>query len=154
MRLLTREIDRSGGVWTDAVWEWGEDCFDRWVARRALDGADAVYGYEHACLQTFREARRRNMVCFYEVPAPEAGYAQRIRNREIAAYPELDSNYERRLRSHAGQAAGTPAAGMGIGRPHHRVVGVHEIDVPRERVRCFPGQGDPAGRPAGLRRSR
>ncbi len=103
LRLLTREIDWTGGVLSDEVWEWAEYGFDRWVARHALDGADAVYGYEHACLQTFRRARGSGMTCFYEVPAPEAGYAQRIRDAEIAVHPELDSAYEQRLRRTRGK---------------------------------------------------
>ncbi len=98
LRLLARKVDWTRGALTDGVWEWAEYGFDRWVSRHALDGAQAVYSYEHAALQTFRQARDRGIACFYEVPAPEAGFAQRVRDREIAAHPELDSAYERRLR--------------------------------------------------------
>ena len=103
LRLLTRELDWKSGVLTDAVWKWSEYGFDHWVAAHALDGAEAVYGYEHASLETFRRARAQGMACFYEVPAAEARYAQQIRDRETAAHPELDSPYERRLRRTRGR---------------------------------------------------
>ena len=141
LRLLTRQIDLTHGVWTDAVWKWSEYGFDGWVARHALDGATAVYGYEHACLQTFRQARCHGMACFYEVPAPEAGYAQRIRDAEIAAHPELDSPYERRLRRMIGERrerrrqewelAGTIIASSEFTKSTYRASG---YDVSRVRV--------------------
>ena len=97
LRLLVRRFDRTG-VSTDRVWEWAEHGFDAWVARRGLDGAQAVYAYEHAALETFRAGKERGMACLYDVPAAEHEYTQRIRDEEIAAYPELDSPYERRTR--------------------------------------------------------
>ena len=63
MRLLARDIDWTGGVLTDTVWEWSERNFDRQVATRGLEGATAVYGFEHACRQTFEAARSRGMAC-------------------------------------------------------------------------------------------
>lgn len=97
LRLLVRRFDRTG-VSTDRVWEWAEHSFDAWVARHALDGARAVYAYEHAALETFRVAKERGMSCFYDVPAPEHEFAQRVRDQEIAEHPELDSAYQRQTR--------------------------------------------------------
>ncbi len=97
LRLLTRQLDRRG-VATDRVWEWAERGFDAWVARRGLDGAHAVYAYEHAALSTFEAAKARGMRCLYDVPAPEHEFAQRVRDEEIAAHPELDCAYERHIR--------------------------------------------------------
>ncbi len=102
LRLLVRQFDR-GGVQTDRVWEWAELGFDAWVARNCLAGAQAVYAYEHAALDTFQAAAERGMVCIYDVPAPEHGFAQRVRDQEIAAHPELDSAYERRTRRRCAQ---------------------------------------------------
>jgi glycosyltransferase involved in cell wall biosynthesis len=98
LRLLVRQCDR-GGVATDMVWEWAEHGFDAWAAQR-LDGAQSVYAYEHAALATFQAARERGMRCIYDVPGTEPEFAQRVRNEEIAAHPELDSAYERRTREH------------------------------------------------------
>ncbi len=97
LRLLVRRFDRTG-VSTDRVWEWSEHGFDAWVARHALAGAQAVYAYEHAALSTFRVAKARGMTCLYDVPAAEHEYTQHVRDEEIAAYPELDSPYERHTR--------------------------------------------------------
>lgn len=99
LRLLAREMDWMRGGLTDAVWEWSEHGFDRWVAAHALEDATGVYGFEHACRQTFATARQRGLTCIYEVPAPEAGFVQRVRDEEIAAHPALDSLYERRVRA-------------------------------------------------------
>ncbi len=95
LRLLVQRFDRSG-VWTDMVWEWAEHGFDEWVARHQLDGAQAVYAYEHAALSTFDEAKQRRICCIYDVPAPEHEFAQRVRDEEIAKHPEMDSAYQRR----------------------------------------------------------
>ena len=97
LRLSTRQLDRSGVV-TDSVWEWAERGFDAWVARRGLDGAQAVYAYEHAALRTFQAAGERGVRCIYDVPAPEHEFAHRVREEQIAAHPELDSAYERHIR--------------------------------------------------------
>ena len=99
LRLLVRQLDR-GGVWTDRLWEWAEQGFDAWVARHGLEDAPAVYAYEHAALLTFEAARVRGMRCIYDVPAPEHEFAQRVRDEEIAAHPELDSPYQRHVRRH------------------------------------------------------
>ena len=99
MRLLARGMDRTGGVLTDAVWEWSERGFDRRVATRGLEDATAVYGFEHACRQTFEAARRRGMARIYDVPAPEGAFSQQVREQEIAECPALDSAYQRRLRA-------------------------------------------------------
>ena len=97
VRLLVDRIDPSG-VWTDRVWEWAEHGFDAWVARQDFEGAGGVYAYEHAALHTFQSAKAGGLACIYDVPAPEHEFAQRVRNEEIAAHPELDSAYERHIR--------------------------------------------------------
>lgn len=102
LRLLTSRIDRNG-VLSDIVWEWAEYGFDAWVARHWLDGANAVYAYEHAALGTFQAAKQRGMACIYDVPAPEHEFAQRVRDEEIARHPELDSAYQRHTHRHSGR---------------------------------------------------
>ena len=97
LRLLAHRFDHSG-VLTDRAWEWAERGFDDWVARGGLEGAQSVYAYEHAALHTFAAAKERGVRCVYDVPAPEHEFVHRVREEEIAAHPELDSAYERRIR--------------------------------------------------------
>ena len=97
LRLLAQRVDRSG-VLADVVWEWAELGFDQWVADHGLDGAGAVYAYEHAALSTFLAAKERGIACVYDVPAPEHEFAQRVRDDEIRAHPQLDNAYQRRTR--------------------------------------------------------
>ena len=96
VRSISSRLDRSG-VTTDVIWEWAELGFDRWVSRTLPPDAKAVYGYEHACLETFRIARRRGMRCIYEVPAPEPACVQALLDGEAKRYPELRGRYQRRL---------------------------------------------------------
>ena len=157
LRLLVRRFDR-GGLVTDNIWEWAEHGFDAWVARRGLHGAQAVYAYEHAARRTFQAAKDRGMGCIYDVPAPEHEFAQRVRDEEIAAHPELDSAYERHTRHRAArrtarrrdewQAADLIFTNSEFSKSTYAAAG---LDVSRVRViapgappvRAATGEGDP-----------
>jgi glycosyltransferase involved in cell wall biosynthesis len=97
LRQMAARLEKSG-VLQDQVWEWAELGFDRWVARHALQGATAVYGYEHACRFILEEGRRRGLFCVYDVPAPEHEFTHRILRREIDRFPELLNRYQKRIR--------------------------------------------------------
>lgn len=94
LRLVAGRIDRSGRL-TDHVWEWAEKAFDRRVADSLTPETRGVYGYEHACLETFRRAGKLGIPRVYDVPAPETGYARRLLEEEIRHFPELDTAYWR-----------------------------------------------------------
>jgi glycosyltransferase involved in cell wall biosynthesis len=96
-RQAASRLDRSRVV-TDRVWEWAETGFDRWVARHALRGATAVYGYEHACRSSLEEGKRRGLLCIYDVPAPEHEFTHRLLEREAERYPELCDSYRQHVR--------------------------------------------------------
>jgi Glycosyl transferases group 1 len=64
--------------------------FDRGVARRGLDNANGVYGYEYSALASFQEAERRGMARIYEVPSPEHDFVENMIQRELQQVPELD----------------------------------------------------------------
>jgi hypothetical protein len=74
----------------DTVWEHGILNFDRRVARRGLDNASGIYGYEYSALASFQEAKKRGLVRIYEVPSPAHDFVQNLIQREIDQYPELD----------------------------------------------------------------
>jgi glycosyltransferase involved in cell wall biosynthesis len=74
----------------DAVWERETLRFDRCVARRGLQDADGIYGYEFSALASFREAQRRGLARVYEVSSPAHGFVQSLIQREIEQFPELD----------------------------------------------------------------
>lgn len=80
---------------TDLMFHWSNTGFDRWVARQALVGSDAVYGYEYACLATFQAAREREMACIYDVPSPEHDYVGNLLREELKSYPEIQTLYQR-----------------------------------------------------------
>lgn len=96
VRLLVSRFDKSG-VTSDNIWEWSECKFDRWVSQNALHDASAVYGYEHACRETFRNAKLRGLKCIYEIPAPEAGLSRRIIQNELEKFPKLIDPLQRHL---------------------------------------------------------
>jgi glycosyltransferase involved in cell wall biosynthesis len=89
LRLFADKIDRSHRL-GDLVWEKTELSFDRSVARHCLaPDVEAVFGYEHACLETFRQAKRSGRKTAYVLPAPEAGSVNRMMEDEAAKFPVL-----------------------------------------------------------------
>jgi len=62
---------------------------DRHIARRHLTGIRAVYGYEDAVAETFTEARKRGILCFYEIPTFYFRRNFAIRKEESILFPEF-----------------------------------------------------------------
>lgn len=90
---------RLGSIIADLVWERTELWFDRIVARKHVAGVDAVYGYEHGCLETFRRTKARGGVCIYDIPITHHATTSHWLAQEYANYPELLTDYDRhRLR--------------------------------------------------------
>lgn len=93
VRLLAARIDRSQRL-GDVVWERAEIGFDRRVARHRLAAdVEAVFGYEHACADTFQAAKASGRKTLYVVPAPEPGFVQRMFEKETAEFPELQTAF-------------------------------------------------------------
>ena len=82
----------------DRVWEVTEKWFDRLVARRHLDGADAVYAYEHAALASFQAQKRRGGRCIYEMPITHHATTTRYLDEEFARFPSVETDRDRHLR--------------------------------------------------------
>lgn len=74
----------------DLVWEHEIFKFDRRVAKSALRDVGGFYGYEYCALESFREARRLGVARIYEVPAPEHDFTEKLIQREIEKFPELE----------------------------------------------------------------
>ena len=74
----------------DLVWEREILSFDRGVAKRGLENATGVYGYEYSTLASFQEAEKRGLARIYEVPSPEHDFVENLIQREIEQFPELD----------------------------------------------------------------
>lgn len=84
-----------GPIVSDLLWEPMELWFDRMVAREHLDGVTAVYGYEHASLETFRAHKQRGGLCIYDMPICHHATTQRWVGEEFRKYPELATSYDR-----------------------------------------------------------
>jgi len=97
IRAISALVDRSGTL-TDKLWEWGELAFDQWVADDLDQNLDAVYGYEHAALFTFRRAKAYGIPIIYEVPSPDPLFVENIYKAEIKKYSDLGSPYQKRLK--------------------------------------------------------
>ncbi len=80
---------KIGPVWVDRVWDLGSRRFDRVVASRELDGAEAIYSYEYACLESFETARRRGIATIIDLPSPDSGFVERLLVDEVVKFPSL-----------------------------------------------------------------
>lgn len=87
-----------GPIAGDLLWEQAEKWFDRVVARRHLSGVDAVYGYEHATLDTFRRMKRAGGRCIYDQPICHHKTLSEILYEEYDRFPEVQTPYEAHIR--------------------------------------------------------
>jgi len=94
LRMLPVKL-HLGARAADLVWEPTEIWFDSIVARKHLKDADAVYGYEHACLATFRAQKARGGLCIYDMPICHHATTARWVGTEFAEHAELVTDYER-----------------------------------------------------------
>ena len=95
LRMLSVEV---GPIAADLVWEQTEKWFDRIVARRHLEGTTAIYGYEHACLESFRSQRARGGLCIYDMPTTHHKTTSAILLEEFDKYPETVTARDLHLR--------------------------------------------------------
>lgn len=92
LRLIAGRVDRGGRL-ADLAWSKTEPAFDRAVARRLGAHHHAVYGFEYSSLATFRRARELGLKTFYDMPAPEPQWVQRLLNAEAVRFPVLRTAY-------------------------------------------------------------
>jgi glycosyltransferase involved in cell wall biosynthesis len=85
--LSQKLLDRP--LLTDWLWETSELDFDRWVARRLPTDADAVYTFEHAGLETIKEAQRNGALAFYEQPSQHHSFFTELHRKQQRKHPGI-----------------------------------------------------------------
>lgn len=75
---VTADRLQLGAVAKDRLWERGSTAYDRWVSRKLHSRIDAVIGYEHSCLHTFRRARELGIRTIYNMNAPHPAVSDRL----------------------------------------------------------------------------
>lgn len=97
--LLRTFVSRSrlGPIAADYVWENAELWFDRRVSRHHLHNARAVYGYEHAVLETFSKQRARGALNIYDMPTAHHKLKSAMLDTEVSAVPEGQTTYVRHV---------------------------------------------------------
>src|SRR2546426_2873952 len=96
--LIRMAAARVGPIAADLAWERTEKWFDRIVARHHLAGTVALYGYEHACLESFISQRARGGFCIYEMPIAHHKTTSRLLYSEFEEYPETVTKQDIHLR--------------------------------------------------------
>jgi starch synthase len=82
-RLARNEIDRILGVF------WHNAQVDRWVASRLSKLGNLAFGYEGACIHTFRRAKELGIPCVLYQPIACAEKALILLDEEKRLFPEL-----------------------------------------------------------------
>jgi glycosyltransferase involved in cell wall biosynthesis len=80
---------KIGPVWVDRVWDCGSHRFDKIVAERELEGANAIYSYEYTCLESFKAAKRRDIVTIIDLPSPDSVFVEKLLADEVVKFPNV-----------------------------------------------------------------
>lgn len=75
----------------DEVWEWSEKRFDRQVSKKISTKTAFFHGYEHACLNSLKVAKKLGVPTFYEQPSQHHQYFTKIVEEQLQEYPSLQS---------------------------------------------------------------
>lgn len=132
-----------GDIPSNLVWERTEKWFDRIVARRHLGGIAAVYGYEHACLETFRSQRALGGLCIYDQPIAHHNTVSKILDEEFKRFPEMKTSRDihierRRHRYNARKDAELALADRVIVASNFVRDSLITAGYPRERIWVIP----------------
>jgi glycosyltransferase involved in cell wall biosynthesis len=90
LRSISARLFKTGI--TDAIWEWAELGFDRWVAQNITASCEVVHTYEHAALATLKKCRKLNLFSIYEQPSQYHEFFSGIAISQLQLYPELNSS--------------------------------------------------------------
>jgi glycosyltransferase involved in cell wall biosynthesis len=77
----------AGETVSDRFWDRMIRSHDQRVAR-LLGKSSAVYGYEYSSLETFREARRRDITTLLDLPALSSRQFEELKQEELRAFPD------------------------------------------------------------------
>lgn len=74
-------------IYADMAWDASSHRFDNIVARRHLDGIQAVYAFEYTAKATFEHAGHRGVAKILALPSTDSKEFEEIKNREEARFP-------------------------------------------------------------------
>jgi len=137
-----------GEIAGNIVWERTEKWFDRIVARKHLDGIMAVYGYEHACLETFRALKSLGGLCIYDQPIAHHRTLYRILDEEFQKFPEMKTSRDtyiekRRPRYNARKDAELALADRVVVASNFVRESLIDVGVPNEKIWVIPSGAPP-----------
>jgi hypothetical protein len=89
MFLVKSRLSSCMGLRSQELVDWVYASLDRHVAQSHLDGLGAVYAYEDGAATTFEAAKRKGMLCFYDLPILFYRMAKEIQQEEAELFPEL-----------------------------------------------------------------
>ncbi|MBW4649291.1 MAG: glycosyltransferase family 4 protein [Kastovskya adunca ATA6-11-RM4] len=87
--LMRTGLGRQFSLNSQDLVAWVYASLDRHVAKRHLQGLDAVYAYEDGAATTFQAAKARGILCLYELPILFYRRSREIQVQEAEYFPEL-----------------------------------------------------------------
>ncbi|MDJ1185071.1 glycosyltransferase family 4 protein [Roseofilum casamattae] len=87
--LVRSGLPRRFGLNNQQLTDFIYSSIDRQVARSHLNGLDAVYAYEDGAATTFTEAKKRGILCLYDLPIMFYQMSREIQAEEAERFPEL-----------------------------------------------------------------
>ena len=91
---IARIAASEGGaspVLVDRIWDQMSHDFDRWVGRRFVPQAEAIYAYEYTALATFEHARARGVARLLDLPSLSSRHFEALQRAEKERFSELGS---------------------------------------------------------------
>lgn len=92
-RTLSVKIARNP-VAADMLWDRMSHRFGRTVARRHMDGTEAIQSFEYAALEPFRRAKETGAARVLHLPSLDSRQFEEIQRREKALWPELAGEHD------------------------------------------------------------
>jgi len=87
-------------TYADRAWDLLSHRFDRTVARRHLEGVQAVHAFEYTAKYTFEEAANRGVARILAMPSMDSKEVEDIKTLEEARFPELQGRHHRYFAAH------------------------------------------------------
>ncbi|HBQ98142.1 MULTISPECIES: glycosyltransferase family 4 protein [unclassified Roseofilum] len=87
--LVRTGLPRRFGLNNQRLTDWIYTFIDRQVAQSHLDGLHAIYAYEDGAATTFQEAKKRGIICLYDLPILFYQMSRDIQAQEAERFPDL-----------------------------------------------------------------
>jgi len=92
--LLKSNLNESFNLSQNNFTDWIYKSLDEHAAQQHLNNIKAIYAYEDCASSTFKEAKKRGILCFYDLPIIYFQMAKSILNEEAEIFPELRSSLQ------------------------------------------------------------